>query len=204
MPIFFLILSQLWDWSWVGLHMDSRREELCSNLFIKLIKARILSAHPVYLGGIDRKWVGKEIPLHWNFEDWVLRAATAKESGWWIFPVWDPAAHMEWAHHSKCKRIGKGSCQGTRKAGSLAWPSLCVIVQGHKQQEKRGGSSWGSGPVGSVSHGMRVIFFFFLNGHLGTVVCLITKMLRQIDADILCHSFVPPHPPSSANSPYPQ
>lgn len=30
--------------------------------FIDLIKARILSAHPVYLGGIDGKWVGKQIP----------------------------------------------------------------------------------------------------------------------------------------------
>lgn len=141
MPIFFLLLFFLF---WVSYEIEVGLDSIWSpevrssvpTSFINLIKARILSAHPVYLGGIDRKWVGKEIPQHWNFEDWVLWAATAKESEWWIFPVWDLAVHMVWAHHSKCKRSGKGPCQGTRKTRSLAWPSLCAIPQWGKQKEK--------------------------------------------------------------------
>lgn len=172
MPIFFFF----WVSYEIEVELDSiwTPEEKSSvpTSFINLIKARIFSAHPVYLGGIDEKWVGKEIPPHWNFEDCVLWAANVRESRWWISHTWPLSAQAEWAYYQKLKRnVGGGSCQGIwRPDLPSMWSSTSTDNSKTEEEVAEDQAMW-------AQQVMTLRLFFVCWAHLP---CL-RELLRQME-----------------------
>lgn len=144
----------------------------------------------VYLGGIGRKWVGEKQPLHWNFEDLVLWAATAKENSWWIPHTWELSAHAKWAHHQKCKRRVCGNqarargSQGPLPDLPYMWSSTSTCNKKEKEATEDQ-ALW-------VQQVMTLGLHFVAWAHLP---CL-TEMLRWMQWSILSHGLA--HPSSAS------
>lgn len=138
--------------------MDSRKEEICSNLIYQSYQGKD-SFWSSCLPGWDRWKVGGETTTS-TLKFWGLGTLGCKCKGEQLMNLpyirtlcpcrvgspWKVQKHSVWE-----------SGQHSWKAGSLAWPPLHVILHQHRQQQKEG-SNWGPDPVNSTSYDVETIF----------------------------------------------
>lgn len=188
MPIFFFFLNQLWDWSWVGLHMDSRREELCSNHIYQSYQGKD-SFCSSCLPGWDKWKVGGERNTS-VLKFWGLGTLGCKCEG-------EQVVNLPYVSTLCPRREGSPSkvqkkCGGTDHARAHGRQGLLpdlpsirssTITDNSKKEEEAAQDKalW-------AQQVMTLGLFFVAWAHL---TCL-KEMLRWMEWSILCHRSAPP------------
>lgn len=176
--------------------MDSRKEEICSNLIYQSYQGKD-SFWSSCLPGWDRWKVGGEKTTS-ALKFWGLGNLGCERRATGESPIHENSLPMQsgLTIESAKEECVWESGQGSWKAGSLAWPPLHVILHQHRQQQKVEGSNWGPGPVSSTSYDIGTIFCClstFTLPHRNAQMNAITYFVSWVGTPLICLSPLAAH-----------